>query len=83
MSRVWDGESWEGDFLPFPLQQRRSHPATAHINCSKAAWLEQERAQQTTVYPPLLTQPLPALTLNPTPLLFLSLQQKDFQVSSV
>lgn len=81
MSRVWDGGSWEGISYPPPLQQRRSHPATTHTNCSRAAWLERERVQQTSVYPPLLSQPLPALPLNPTPLLFLSSQQKDFQVS--
>lgn len=45
-------------------------PAEAITPCygtHRAAWLEQERVQQTTVYPPLLSQPLPALPLNPTP----------------
>lgn len=45
-------------------------PAEAITPCygtHRAAWLEQDRVQQTTVYPPLLSQPLPALPLNPTP----------------
>ncbi len=73
MSRVWDGGSWEGDFLPSP-SSRGDHTLLRHTQGRVV------RARQSTADNHLPSTALTATSCfasQPNPLLFFSSQQKD------